>query len=205
MCRGQKLLIVAEERLIRDLFDTRDGAEFIHPVALAAAHLLQKAKICIVALVVDDAADGVDKVLLFALHIVAQKAAVARHGVEQQLAQKVAHWLKELLPAGNKCLVDEARGKADALVLALFAHRAADRRAVKQVERGGKRAHIRMRHRAAAQHARQQRPEARRFFVERRDELHAQRSCFEFIRPHIVEAHLRCDLASDRFHHRFLL
>ena len=49
------------------------------------------------------------------------------------------------------------------------------------------------------------RAKARRSFVDRRDELHAQRPRFEFIRAHIVEVHLGCDLKSDRFHHGFLL
>ena len=56
----------------------------------------------------------------------------------EQMVNKIENELFNLEYTRDKFLVDEARGKADALVLALFAYRAADGRAIEQVERGGK-------------------------------------------------------------------
>ena len=134
--------------------------------------------------------------------MVAEEAPGARERIEQQLAKQVAHRLEQLSAAGDKRLVDKSGNKPDALVLPFFAHRAADRRAVQLVKRRGKRAHIRVRHCAAPQHAGQKRRKARRLFLQRRDELNALRTGLEFFRLDIIEIRLRRDLASDWFHCR---
>ena len=178
--RGKKLAVIAVERLVRQPFHARHSAEPVDAVALTAAHLLQKPRVGVVALVVENALDGVDQIFLLTLHIVAQEAPVPRERVEQQLAEQVGHRLEQPLSAGDITLVKKAADKAEALILALLAHGVGDGRPVQAVQLRGDRAHIAVRGRAAAQHGGQQRTGGDGALFQRRDELCAQHAGLEF-------------------------
>ena len=197
---GKQLLIVVEQLMVIDPGRRLLVAQAQYAIGLTGTHFLHQPHVRPILLVVADGANGVDQVLLLALHILRQKTAVAGHGIQKQLTQQVSHRLQQLLPCRSKSVVDNRGYKAHTLALALLADRIIDLRAVQGIQRSGQTLHIRAAHGTAPQHRRQQRVGGGRLLLQRRHQMGAENTGLEFTGRQICQKHILHDLFSMLVH-----
>ena len=171
-----------------------------HAVRLSGAHLLHQPHVGPVLLVVADGPDGVDEVLLLAVHILRQEMAVAGDGIQKQLAQQVGHRLQQLLPRRGEGIVNDGGHEAHTLALALLADGVVDLGAVEGVQRGGQALHIRTAHGAPPQHGGQQRVGGGVLPAQRRHQVGAEHAGLEFTGRQIRQKDVLHDLFSMLVH-----
>ena len=173
-------------------------------VGLVPAHLLQKAQVRPVPLVVADGTDAVQQVGPLTVHILRQIPAVAGDGVQQQLSQQGGGGLQQLFPLGSEAVVHYRGHKADALALRPLADGRVDLCAVELVHGGGQLLDIRAAHGAPLEHQRQQRAVGRRLPPQGRDKLRRKAAGFELFGRQIGEIYPVHDLAAGLLHMRHL-
>ena len=167
-----------------------------HAVRLAGAHLLEETAVGVGALVVQNAADGVDEVGFFALEVLLQEEPVPGDGPADELSQQGGGGLQQAFAAGGEAVVDEAGHKAHALGLAFFADGVVDPGAIELVQAGGKGPHVRAGGGAPAEDGGEQRVGGGGLPPQGDHELGGEKVCLEFLRREMREEHAAGELRS---------
>ena len=181
------------------LFRRGLAAQTADAVRLPCAHFLQKPAVGIIPLVIDEAADGIQKIGLLRIKISRYKPSPLRYRIADQLTQQLRDRLQQMLSARGKAVVNQAGHKTHALIFAFFTHCIVDPGAVQPVQPGRKLPHVRSADRAPPQHSRQQRPGAGRLLLQRRDKLGREQTGLEFTRRQIRQIYTVGQLNSGHF------
>ena len=196
---GDQLLIQRVQLFGLHAFSARLTAQAGNPIGLPRTHLPQEAAVCVVPLIVDKAADSVQKVGLFTLKVGRHKAAPLGHWVADQLPQQLCYRLQQLFPAGCKAIVNQARHKAHALILTLFPNRGLNPGTVQLVQTGGKAPHIRAGNGAPPQYGWQQRIGGGSLLPQWRHKLGGKQTRLKLLSRQIRQVYALSQLRSGNF------
>ena len=198
-CRNEIPVLVIEFFRL-ELFCHAFTAQTRDRVRLPGAKFLYKAAVRIIPFIVDQAADGIQQIVFLTFKITGNEASPLCSRVADQLAQQGSHRLQQFFSTGSEAIVDQACNKANALILAFFAHSIVDTGAIESVQVGSHASHIREGNRAAAKNGAQQRIGRGSLFPQGNDKLGREQAGLKFAGPQIGEVHALCKLFANDFH-----